>query len=304
VGLPGKQWRMLTYADVCRRMLTMEICGTTRQAVAEWSKTLQRLEPNPGKGIVPFQLNQTLERVLLRCGAINNCGRSVIELTSQHDGQKAAAETAVAGAQKPVAGANLQPGMRQHTAEIVVPQTSLAGASPPAAKKARIEEGSETGKMGGGSRSGGAPWQSAVDDEVEKMKAKHAHELNMLKLRQEKEMQDLKGQQRTQTDAISDRNSGGSSGAAANVGQQRTQTDAISWQQRTQTEIASDTKASPLQTLEGIIEEKRKQIERNSYDKSLPLASFYDKEKVSFLEPIFNMLKDIQGRLEVLEKRS
>jgi hypothetical protein len=88
------------------------------------------------------------------------------------------------------------------------------------------------------------------------------------------------------------------------VGQQRTQTDAISWQQRTQTEIASDTKASPLQTLEGIIEEKRKQIERNSYDKSLPLASFYDKEKVSFLEPIFNMLKDIQGRLEVLEKRS
>jgi len=265
-------------------ILAMEICGTTRQAVAEWNQTLQRLEPNPGKGIVPFQLNQTPERVLLRCGAINNCGRSVIELTSQHDGQKAAAEKPAAwedaagfpeacwkpaaSSQKPAAGANLQTGMRQHTAEIVVPKTSLAGASPPASTKARIEDGSETGKRGVGSRSGGSPWQSEVDDEVAKMKAKHAHELNMLKLRQEKEMQDLKGQQRTQT------------------------------------EIASDTKASPLQTLEGIIEEKRKQIERNSYDKSLPLASFYDKEKVSFLEPIFNMLKDIQGRLEVLEKRS
>jgi hypothetical protein len=240
----------------------MEICATTRQAVAEWNQNLERLEPNSGKGIVPFQLNQTLERVLLRCGAINNCRKSVIELTSEHDGQKAAAEKAAASSQKPAAGANLQTGMPQHTAEIGVPKTSLAGASPPAAKKARIEEGSETDK------SRGAPWQSEVDDEVAKMKAKHAHELNMMKLRQEKEMQDLKGQKRTET------------------------------------EIASDTKAFPLQTLEGIIEEKRKQIERNSYDKSLPLARFYDKEKISFLEPIFNMLKDIQGRLEVLETSS
>jgi hypothetical protein len=230
---------------------------------------------NPGKGIVLFQLNQTPEWVLLRCGAINNCGMSVIELTSEHDGQKAAAEKPAAwedaagfpeacwkpaaSSQKPAAGANLQTGMQQHTAEIVVPKTSLAGASPPASKKARIEEGSETGKRGVGSRSGGAPWQSEVDDEVAKMKAKHAHELNMMKLRQEKEMQDLKGQKRTQT------------------------------------ELASDTKACPLQTLEGIIEEKRKQIERNSNDKSLPLASCMTKRRYRFLNLSLICLKTFRG---------
>jgi hypothetical protein len=77
----------------------------------------------------------------------------------------------------------------------------------------------------------------------------------------------------------------------------------LTGQKRTETEIASETKAFPLQTLEGIIQEKRKQIERNSYDKSLPLASFYDQEKVAFLEPIFNMLKNIQERLDALERK-
>jgi|LauGreSBDMM110SN_4_FD.fasta_scaffold369998_1 hypothetical protein len=74
-------------------------------------------------------------------------------------------------------------------------------------------------------------------------------------------------------------------------------------QKRIESETASEKKAFPLKTLEGIIDEKRKQIERNSYSKSLPLARFYDQEKVSFLEPIFNMLKNIQERLESLEKR-
>jgi hypothetical protein len=74
-------------------------------------------------------------------------------------------------------------------------------------------------------------------------------------------------------------------------------------QKRIESETASEKKAFPLKTLEGIIDEKRKQIERNSYSKSLPLARFYDQEKVSFLEPIFNMLKNIQERLEALEKR-
>jgi hypothetical protein len=44
-------------------------------------------------------------------------------------------------------------------------------------------------------------------------------------------------------------------------------------------------------------------IERNSYSKSIPLAKFYDKEKVAFLEPIFIMLKNIQERLDVLENK-
>ena len=74
-------------------------------------------------------------------------------------------------------------------------------------------------------------------------------------------------------------------------------------QKRIQTEIASEKKAFPLKTLEVIIDEKRKQIERNSYSKSFPLARFYDQEKVAFLEPIFNILKNIQERLDALEKK-
>jgi hypothetical protein len=63
------------------------------------------------------------------------------------------------------------------------------------------------------------------------------------------------------------------------------------------------TMAYPLKTLEGIIDEKRKQIERNSYSKSIPLARFYDQEKVAFLDPILNMLKNIQERLDALESK-
>jgi hypothetical protein len=74
-------------------------------------------------------------------------------------------------------------------------------------------------------------------------------------------------------------------------------------QKRIESEIASEKKAFPLNTLEGIIDKKRKQIERNSYSKSIPLARFYDQEKVEFLEPIFNMLKNIQERLDALERK-
>lgn len=74
-------------------------------------------------------------------------------------------------------------------------------------------------------------------------------------------------------------------------------------QKRIELETASEKKAFPLKTLEGIIDEKRKQIERNSYSKSIPLARLYDREKVEFLEPIFNMLKNIQDRLDSLEKK-
>jgi hypothetical protein len=69
------------------------------------------------------------------------------------------------------------------------------------------------------------------------------------------------------------------------------------------TEIASE-KILFLKDLEGIIDGFRKRIECDNYAKNLPLARFYDREKLAFLEPIFNMFKDIQGRLEVLEKRS
>jgi hypothetical protein len=78
---------------------------------------------------------------------------------------------------------------------------------------------------------------------------------------------------------------------------------ALEEQKRIEAETATEKKANPLKTLEGILDEKKRQIERNRYSKSIPLARFYDQEKVSYLEPIFNMLKNIQERLEVLEKK-
>ena len=60
-------------------------------------------------------------------------------------------------------------------------------------------------------------------------------------------------------------------------------------------------KAAPLKLLESILDEKKECIKRDRYSKSLPLARFYDQEKVGYLEAILNALKNIEGRLEVLE---
>jgi hypothetical protein len=78
---------------------------------------------------------------------------------------------------------------------------------------------------------------------------------------------------------------------------------ALEEQKRLETEAALQKKEHPLKVLEGIIEEKRAQVRRNRYSSSIPLARFHDLEKLGFLEPIFNMLKDIQGRLDKLERR-
>ena len=71
-----------------------------------------------------------------------------------------------------------------------------------------------------------------------------------------------------------------------------------------QRRIKSDKKEEAkalIKTLEAIVNAKRKQIEQNSYSKSIPLARFYDQEKLAFLEPIANLLKNIEGRLDALE---
>jgi hypothetical protein len=73
-------------------------------------------------------------------------------------------------------------------------------------------------------------------------------------------------------------------------------------QKRAEDELKAAKEANPLATLGQIIDEKKQQISRNSYSKSKPLARYYDMEKVAIMEPIFNMLKDIQQRLEVLEQ--
>ncbi len=78
---------------------------------------------------------------------------------------------------------------------------------------------------------------------------------------------------------------------------------ALEEQKRIEAEKEAEKKANPMKVLEGILDEKKKQIENNRYSKSLPLARFYDQEKVAMLEPILNMLVDIQRRLDALEKK-
>lgn len=60
---------------------------------------------------------------------------------------------------------------------------------------------------------------------------------------------------------------------------------------------------NPLKILETIIDEKKKKIEANRYSKSVILARYYDIEKLSMLQPTFDMLKNIQQRLEILENK-
>ena len=74
-------------------------------------------------------------------------------------------------------------------------------------------------------------------------------------------------------------------------------------QKRNQIEKEAEKKANPMKVLELIIDEKKKKIANDRYSKSIPLARFYDEEKVSMLEPIFNMLLDIQKRLDILENK-
>ena len=74
-------------------------------------------------------------------------------------------------------------------------------------------------------------------------------------------------------------------------------------QKRVQTEIASEKKAFPLKALDNFVDKKKDQVENNRYSKSIPLARFYDEEKLEYLQPILDMLKNIQGRLEALENK-
>ena len=78
---------------------------------------------------------------------------------------------------------------------------------------------------------------------------------------------------------------------------------ALEEQKRIEAEKDAEKKANPMKVLEMIIEEKKKKIENNRYSKSIPLAQYYDQEKVAMLEPIFAMLQDIQKRLTALENK-
>lgn len=72
-------------------------------------------------------------------------------------------------------------------------------------------------------------------------------------------------------------------------------------QKKIQEEKELRKKENPLNVLKVIIDEKRKKVETNSYSKSVPLARFYDIEKIGYLEPIYYMLRDLKERVENLE---
>ena len=78
---------------------------------------------------------------------------------------------------------------------------------------------------------------------------------------------------------------------------------ALEEQKRIEAEKDAENRANPMKVLETIIEEKKKKIENNRYSKSIPLAQYYDQEKVAMLEPILNALQDIQKRLTTLENK-
>ena len=78
---------------------------------------------------------------------------------------------------------------------------------------------------------------------------------------------------------------------------------ALEEQKRIEAEKEAENRANPMKVLGDIIDEKKKKIENNRYSKSLPLAQYYDQEKVAMLEPILNALHDIQKRLTALETK-
>ena len=63
------------------------------------------------------------------------------------------------------------------------------------------------------------------------------------------------------------------------------------------------TEETVMRDLESIIQDKRTQIERNSYSKSIPLARFYDVEKLKMMDAIYAILKNFQERIDSLEKK-
>jgi len=75
-------------------------------------------------------------------------------------------------------------------------------------------------------------------------------------------------------------------------------------QKRAEDELKAMKEANPLATLGQIIEENKKEITkcRDYIMKLHPSTKFYYEEKVAMMEPIFNMLKNIQQRLQVLEQ--
>ena len=76
-------------------------------------------------------------------------------------------------------------------------------------------------------------------------------------------------------------------------------------QKKIQEENELKKKENPLNKLKDIIDEKKKYVETINYSrKGAHAEGFNVRDKIKFLEPIFYMLKDINVRLEVIEKKN
>lgn len=79
---------------------------------------------------------------------------------------------------------------------------------------------------------------------------------------------------------------------------------ALEQQKQIEEKIKSDKKVYPIKTLEEIIDAKKIMIERSIRYKINPQARFDNQQKIEFLQPILDALKDINERLQVLEEKS
>ena len=56
-----------------------------------------------------------------------------------------------------------------------------------------------------------------------------------------------------------------------------------------------------FKVLSDFISERKRSVDMNRYSKSVPLAKYYDEQKVLYLNAIFNILVDLDNRLTNLE---
>jgi hypothetical protein len=77
---------------------------------------------------------------------------------------------------------------------------------------------------------------------------------------------------------------------------------ALEEQKRIETEIATEKKAFPMKALEELID-KHKSVHHGNSDKFQNERYRNSREKLSFLQPILDALKNINERLDALEKK-
>jgi hypothetical protein len=60
-------------------------------------------------------------------------------------------------------------------------------------------------------------------------------------------------------------------------------------------------KATAMERLQKILDNKKAALARNSYSKSVPLAAFYDREKVDLVDALIDIIEGLNARVTSLE---